>query len=74
MSDVKGYFHDLFPRYTGEELDGIDFSEFPLSSICGVRCVEIMHRGNALLAICDEMTHRNILDEIARAIRIVCHG
>lgn len=74
MSNVKDYFHDLFPRYTGDELDGIDFNDFPLSSVCGVRCAEIMHRAQALVSICDPITERDILDATAVAIRIVCHG
>lgn len=74
MSNVKDYFHDLFPRYTGDELDGVDFRDFPLSSVCGVRCVEIMHRAQSLVSICDPITHRDILDCAARACKIVCFG
>ena len=68
---VGSYFADLFPEYGGEVPD---YSEFPVNSVCGVRCVEIMHRAKAFLDSCDPLCAHAILGATVHAMSIVCFG
>jgi hypothetical protein len=66
VNDYYEFVFDRKPRF--------DFQDYPLTSVCGQLCVNIIDRGKALLDVTDVFLHDQLIDSINTAIEVVCFG